>query len=652
MSFLLLECDSSGAWHACAAGLEQLRTLTVASDSIRVVASVGTHLVGKSTLLSRLLGHQQLFASNRSVDSTATTSLSVWASVSTVSSSALPPAASSSRKSTVLVALDAQGFRADKDDETEMKLLAILSVACDVLLWSVNARLEASDVAKMGGLRSTLGSDVPLPRILLLVRNEQLEHSGEPSQYFAECIASYERKTAGTTARNVNVRAAHEAASFIKSAVPTSRSTWLFASPADAESAVARVAELPDAQLKPQFLAQIAKLRDHILTFDFAPQTFFSDGASLATHLERVIDAANSWKGNAPPLSRAALLVGSSAGAAGLSVAPFDAERCGELVRQACAAYLQTVGDAGAGTAPTFDEMHKQAISAAKGAIDRLCLAGGDSESMRVAAVSILDGCCDSLLLDRTRLNNALITEKQVILTVVSYLASIANQTDADDALDVAATKAAVLSRCKQPLRDAVERFLCDNNAIDTFAKRFIRCEQSLSNRTKRLVVQDDRIVHLQQELRDEQNTASQYLKEMRAAHSATALAVSNASKEQARSDAERRVLAKEKTVLEKEKTALEARVQELERQLSTMTTRSARAASNAATTTQRLESMVTDLQSQLARSEQRANTLAQQVVEAMEAVQRARQCVYTQNCNHRYAACKNGSCTHECCKR
>jgi hypothetical protein len=144
---------SSGAWQACAAGLEQLRTLTVASDSIRVVASVGTHLVGKSTLLSRLLGQPQLFASNRSVDSTATTSLSVWASVSTVSSSALPPAASSSRTSTVLVALDAQGFRADKDDETEMKLLAILSVACDVLLWSVNARLEASDVAKMGGLR-------------------------------------------------------------------------------------------------------------------------------------------------------------------------------------------------------------------------------------------------------------------------------------------------------------------------------------------------------------------------------------------------------------------------------------------------------------------------------------------------------------------
>jgi hypothetical protein len=657
MSFLLLDCDDTGAWQACAAGLEQLRTLAAASNCICVVASVGTRQIGKSMLLSRLVGQPQLFASNRSSVPT-TTNLSVWASVSTVSSSALPPAASSSRTSTVLVALDAQGFQADKDDEIEMKLLTILTVVCDVLLWSVNVRLEASDVAKMGGLRHTLDDDVPLPQILLLVCNEQLRHAGDSSQYFAECLAAYEKQAADTAVvrTNVNVRAAHKAASFIKSAIPTSRSTWLFATPVDGEAAMARVAVLPDAQLKPQFLAQIAKLRDYILTFNFAPQTFFSNGASLATHLERAIDAVNAWRGNAPPLSRAA--VGSSAAVAGLSVAPFDAERCGQLVRQACAAYQQTIGGTGASTLE-LDEIHKQAISAAKGTIDRLCLANGDSESMRVAAVCILDVCCDSLLLDRSRMNNTLVTEKQVMLTIVSYLASIANQPDADGALDVATTKAAVLSRCKQPVRDAVERFLCDNDAIDVFVKRFKQYAQSLSDRTKRLVVQDERIVHLQQELRVEQNTASQYLKEMRAAHSATALAVSNATKEQARSDAERRniakektVLEKEKTVLEKEKTVVEARVQELERQLSTMTTRAAKAASNAATTTQRLESMVTDLQTQLARSEQRANTLAQQVVEAMEAVQRARQCVYTQNCNHRYAACKNGSCAHECCKR
>jgi hypothetical protein len=648
MSFLLLESDDTGAWQACAAGLEQLRSSTAASDNMRVVASVGTHLVGKSTLLSRLVGEPQLFASNRSSASAATTSnLSVWASISTVSSSAFPPAASTS---TVLLALDAQGFRADKDDETEMKLLAILSIACDVLLWSVNARLEASDVAKMGGLQHMLDRDV-LPRILLLIRNEQLEHSGDPSQYFADCITAYENAAGTAVPTNVNVRAARVAASFIKSAVPMSHSTWLFASPADAESAVARVAELPDAQLKPQFLAQIVELRNYILTADLAPQTFFSDGASFATHLERVIDAVNSWRGNAPALSRAALLLGCSAGAASLSVAPFDAERCGELVRLACATYEQTVGGGGAGSLE-LDEMHKQAISAAKSAIDRLCLANGDSETMRDAAVTILDVCCDSLLLDRSRANNALVTEKQVMLTVVSYLASIANQPEADDALDVAATKAAVLNRCKQPLRDAVERFLCDNDAVDTFVKRFKQYVHCLSDRTKRLVAQDDRIVHLQHELKVEQNTASQYLKEMRAAHSATALAVSNASMEQARSDAERRKLVKEKTVLEKDNTVLEVRIQELERQLSTVSARAAKAASSAATTTQRLESTVTDLQLQLARTEQRANTLAQQVVEAMEAAQRARQCVYTQNCNHRYAACKNGSCAHECCKR
>jgi hypothetical protein len=651
MSFLLLECNDIGAWQACAAGLEKLRALTAASNCICVVASVGTRQIGKSMLLSRLVGQTQLFASNRSSVPT-TTNLSVWASISTVSSSALPPAASSARTSTVLVALDAQGFQADKDDEIEMKLLTILTVVCDVLLWSVDARLEASDVAKMGGLRSTLDVDVPLPQILLLVCNEQLKHAGDPSQYFSESITAYEKQAADADVMptNVNVRAAHKAASFIKSAIRTSRSTWLFATPVDGEAAMARVAVLPDARLKPQFLAQIAKLRDYILTFDFAPRAFFSDGASLATHLERAIDAVNSWRGNAPPLSRAAF--GSSASVAGFSVAPFDAERCCELVRLACAEYLQSIGGAGIAQTLELDEMHKQAISAAKGTIDRLCLANGDSESMRVAAVSILDVCCDSLLLDRSRMNNTLATEKQVMLTIVSYLASIANQPDADGALDVAATKAAVLNRCKQPVRDAVERFLCDNDAVDVFVKRFKQYAHCLSDRTKRLLVQDDRIVHLQQELRVEQNTASQYLKEMRAAHSATALAVSNATKEQARSDAERRNIAKEKKVLEKEKTVLEARVEELERQLSTMTTRAAKAASSAATTTQRLESMVTDLQTQLARSEQRANTLAQQVVEAMEAVQRARQCVYTQNCNHRYAACKNGSCAHECCKR
>lgn len=360
MSFPLLECDNSGAWQACAAGLEQLRTLTAASDSIRVVASVGTHLVGKSTLLSRLVGQPQLFACNHSVDSTATTNLSVWASISTIWSCALPPAASSSRTSTILVALDAQGFRADKDDETEMKLLAILSVVCDVLLWSVKVRLEASDVAKMGGLQHMLDSDV-LPRILLLVRDEQLRHAGDPSQYFADSIASYEKKAA----KNVDMIAANKSASFIKSAVPTSRSTWLFATPVDSEAAMARVAELPDAQLKRQFVAQVANLRDYILTFDLAPQTFFSDGASLATHLERVIDAVNAWRGNASPLSRADF--GSSGGAAGLSVAPFDAERCGELVRQACAAYQQEIGGTGA-SALELDEMHKHAISAAKSA--------------------------------------------------------------------------------------------------------------------------------------------------------------------------------------------------------------------------------------------------------------------------------------------
>jgi hypothetical protein len=629
-SFPLIEVDTSDSLVLCKTTVECLRDLEAAAP-ILVVASVGACNVGKSTLLNRVIG-QQAFADNRS-GNRAGSSVLVNVSLSMHTLAATPPAVAGRRVQ--LVVLDAKGFE-EETKGSESKLLALLAIVSDLMLWSVDARIEHRDLDKMFAFNTLLDATVALPRIAVLVRNSQLVHNGEPAQYFREVLM----KHANARPANSDAIARASLAKSIQTRFDV-RDTIYLACPVDDERTRVRVNELRDDELKPLFLSQVGAVRDEIMANQHR-SPFFDSIESMMMFLKHAIALINRDSKHGV-ITTSALLNRQS------DTRALDVAQCVSIANTLRGLYVNHVA---AAVDPVL--AHAGAVKAARLECARI-LAGHKDQQLHVVVNAMLDVYLADDNSDLVRLLHQKRTREAVGVVIRRVIAqfdraistSSTNDDDADssdyddDGDELLRDFAVPVDTIIRVVRENALQLRKTTEALQTHAKELATLRESLRRESK------EKTVAQQQQLDTDRLKLSleNELSKSKAMLDKGTQALQFVTRELQERDA---CITNLQQQLERAKTLHTAALNELallrQNHAGELSQMRQSHASDVALANERITR-------QNAYIESMQRDLASAQVRASAAESRSRR-GYAQNCGHTYDACLDGRCKHDCCKR
>jgi hypothetical protein len=634
-SLPLIEVDASDSLVLCKTTVDRLRDLDLeaAPAPILVVASVGARNVGKSTLLNRVIG-QQVFTDNRSGNS-AGSSVLVNVSLTMHTLAATPPAVAGRRVQ--LVVLDAKGFE-EETKGSESKLLALLAIVSDLMLWSVDARIEQRDLDKMSAFGALLDATVAMPRIALLVRNSQLVHNGEPAQYFREVLM----KHANARQTNDGAIARANLAKSIQTRFDV-RDTIYLPWPVDDERTRVRVNELRDEELKPLFLSRVRAVRDEALATQHR-SAFFGSIESMMMFLKHAIALINRDSKHGV-ITTSALLTRQ------IDTRAVDVAQCVSIANTLRGLYVDRVAVA---VDPVL--AHAGAVKAARLECARI-LAGHKDQQLQAVVNAMLDVHLADDNSDLVRLLHQKRAREAVGVVIRRVIAqfdraisgtSSTNDDDADSSDDDDDGGDELLRDFAVPV-DTMVRVVRENalqlrkrtEALQTHAKELATLRESLMRESK------EKTVAQQQQLDTDRLKLSleNELSKSKAMLDKGTQALQLVTRELQERDA---CITNLQQQLERAKTLHTAALNELallrQNHAGELSQLRQSHSSDVALANERItrqNAYIESMQRDLASAQVRANA----------AESRSRR-GFAQNCGHTYDACLDGRCKHDCCKR